>query len=235
MAQAATKPHFALAQAALPKYKQDLGSTRRKTQQGRKSSQAASLAIIESDQLLARIAAHDVAAMTALFDQWAPALRGMIQRLIPSPEEAEIVLENLFLRLWKGNARELRAGAGHAGMSLEAWLFISARRDAGARRRQALGQSRLHLSQGFTPRWLPQAREIGLLSSRLDLIVRALAQMPKAQRQILDLVLYEGLTEIEAAEALREPPGKIRDHVRAALSFVRQRLRTLMGTWTADI
>lgn len=173
--------------------------------------------------------------MAALFDQWAPPLRGMIQRLVPAPDEAEAVLQNLFLRLWKNSGRELWNEGGDHEASPEAWLFITARREAGSLRRKALGRASLRMPMDSLPQWLPQPHETGLLLSRLDLITRALAQLPKAQRQILDLVLYEGLTEIEAAEALKEPPGKIRDHVRAALSFVRQRLHTLMGTWTADI
>ncbi|MGH9378979.1 MAG: RNA polymerase sigma factor [Terriglobia bacterium] len=187
---------------------------------------------IKKDDLLARLAAHDTAAMASLFDQLAPSLRGMIQRIIPSPDEAENVLEGLFLRLWKRAERE-----GLAGASLEAWLFVTARGDAAQRRRKGLRMPSLGIPAGedLVPPWLPQSREINLLSSRLDLVSRSLAQLPKAQRQILDLVLYEGLTEVEVAAALKEPPGKVRDHVRAALSFVRQRLHTLMGTWTADI
>lgn len=182
-----------------------------------------------------RIAAADTAAMAALFDQWAPPLRGMIQRLIPAPGEAEVVLENLFLRLWNGRTRESWNEGAHHDASLEAWLFIIARREAGSMRRKVLGRDSLRIPQDSLPQWLPRSHETRLLLSRLDLVARALAQLPKTQRQILDLVLYEGLTEVEVAEALKEPPGKIRDHVRAALSFVRQRLHTLMGTWTADI
>ncbi|HEV2417411.1 MAG TPA: sigma-70 family RNA polymerase sigma factor [Terriglobia bacterium] len=186
---------------------------------------------------MARIADHDATAMATLFDQLAPLLRGMIQRMIPSPDEAEDVLESLFLRLWKPMGRQGQSKEGPEGASLEAWLFITARRDAAEWRRQELRQPSLRMSveEGLASPWLPKSREIDLLSSRLDLVGRALAQLPKAQRQILDLVLYEGLTEVEIAAAFKEPQGKVRDHVRAALSFVRQRLHTLMGTWTADI
>lgn len=233
-------PHFALAQSTPAKYKQHLGNTRRKPQQDQSASTRATLPMpteIKKDELLARIADHDATAMVALFDQLAPLLRGMIQRMIQSPDEAEDVLESLFLRLWKPMGRQGQSKEGPEGASLEAWLFITARRDAAERRRQGLRQPGLCVSveDDLASPWLPKSREIDLLSSRLDMVGRALAQLPKAQRQILDLVLYEGLTEVEIAAALKEPPGKVRDHVRAALSFVRQRLHTLMGTWTADI
>ncbi|MGH9350967.1 MAG: RNA polymerase sigma factor, partial [Terriglobia bacterium] len=154
---------------------------------------------IRKDDLLVRLAAHDAAAMASLFDQLAPPLRGMIQRIIPSPDEAENVLENLFLRLWKW----AEAG-GQAGVSLEAWLFVTARRDAAQRRRQDLRQPGLQIpaEDGLVSPWLPESRKIALLSSPLELVNPALAQFPKAQPQVLDLVLYEGLTEVEVAAAL---------------------------------
>ncbi|MGH9344969.1 MAG: RNA polymerase sigma factor [Terriglobia bacterium] len=190
-----------------------------------------------NDDLLARLAVHDTAAMTSLYDQLAPSLRGLVQQIISSPDEAETVLENLFLRLWKRAELTGRVGEGQSGVSLEAWLFVTARRDAAQRRRERLRLPILAAPAGedLAVSWLPHSRKIGLLSSRLDLVNRSLAQLPKAQRQVLDLVLYEGLTEVEVAAVLKEPPGKMRDHLRAALSFVRQRLHTLMGTWTADI
>lgn len=233
-------PHFALAQSTSAKYKQQLGNTRRKPQQDQSASTRAALPMpmeIKKDELLARIADHDATAMAALFDQLAPLLRGMIQRMVPSPDEVEDVLESLFIRLWEMMGRQGQSKEEVEGVSLEVWLFITARRDAAERRRQGLRQPGLRVSveEGLASPWLPKSREIDLLSIRLDMVGRALAQLPKAQRQILDLVLYEGLTEVEIAAALKEPPGKIRDHVRAALSFVRQRLHTLMGTWTADI
>lgn len=156
----------------------------------------------------------------------------MLLRILSSDEEANQVLENLFLKIGKlaGEQPEYRAG-------LESWMFLGARTEAIQRKRKANQRPPLDIPAPGRPpaSWLPTANRLAFLSSRLSLVQRVLAQLPAAQRQVLDLVLYEGLTEEEAAVALKEPPGRVRDHVRAALVFVRQRLHTLMGTWTADI
>jgi DNA-directed RNA polymerase specialized sigma24 family protein len=55
------------------------------------------------------------------------------------------------------------------------------------------------------------------------------------QRKVLDLSILEGYSEREMAQVLNEPLGRVRDETRASLGFARQRLQTLMGTWTADI
>lgn len=188
--------------------------------------------VIKTDDLLSRAAERDPAALASLYDQFAPSLRGILRRILPSSDEAEEVLENLFLKFWKrtGDRRELKATS-------EAWLFLTARNEAAQRRRAGQRLPRLNIPVPTHPgaRWFPESEEIALLASRLDLLNRSLAQLPKAQRHALDLVLYEGLTEEEVAGVLKEPPGRVRDHLRATMTFVRQRLHTLMGTWTANI
>lgn len=169
----------------------------------------------------------------------------MIRRLIPSPGEADEILEDSFFHLIEESSRSARAaserpGAG-LGASFEVWLFMTARRQAAAHRRAISGQTTELLPAAGDPAfhlalpWLPSSHEAGLLSMRLSLARRAMDQMPPSQRKMLDLVLFDGLTEEEAAAAINETSGKVRDHVRAAFGFVRQRLQTLMGTWTAGI
>lgn len=161
--------------------------------------------------------------------------------MVPSPDEADGVLEDSFLALIKKPARDSQGARARSGVGIETWLFLTARRQAAAHRRAQAGQTsdsfpaagRLALDQALS--WLPSSREADLLAKRLSLARRAVDQMPASQRKMLDLILFNGLTEEEAAAALSETPGKVRDHVRAAFGFVRQRLQTLMGTWTAGI
>jgi RNA polymerase sigma-70 factor (ECF subfamily) len=61
-------------------------------------------------------------------------------------------------------------------------------------------------------------------SSRV-FVVRALQQLEPADRQLLDLVFYSGLSHNELATKLDTPLGTVKSRVRAALG----RLRKLMG------
>ena len=186
----------------------------------------------ETESLLTRIGKQDPAALALFYDQFAPVLRGMLLRILPSGRQAEEVLEGQFLSLWK------KSGALQwPAARIEAWMFLAARAEAVQRRRAARQLPRLKspLASLQAATFLPPPQEIGLLQGHLNLLRRSLASLPSAQQGVLDRVLYEGLTEEEVAEELKEPLGRVRDHVRSALSFVRQRLRTFMGTWTANI
>lgn len=187
-----------------------------------------------TEKLLARITARDEEALGQLYDRFAPGLRATISQILSSGEEREEALESVFVTLWKC------AGPKHGFQaSPEVWLTLTARRQAVRLLRL---QKKLPVLQDERPsaphmaRSRPsEARELALLNAREGLIRKSLAQLPAPQRKILNLALFEGYTEEEIAQILNEPLGRVRDEVRAAFSFVRQRLHTLMGTWTAGI
>jgi RNA polymerase sigma-70 factor (ECF subfamily) len=87
----------------------------------------------------------------------------------------------------------------------------------------------------FPPAWLPPPEATALIDDRLVLLQKVLDQLPKPQRQALELAVFKGLQESEIAAAMGEPLGKVRSSLRAAVTFVRHRRRAVCGTWAADI
>jgi RNA polymerase sigma-70 factor (ECF subfamily) len=85
------------------------------------------------------------------------------------------------------------------------------------------------------PAWLPWPEQIARLDERLVLLRKVAGQLPKAQRQALNLAVFAGYTEAEMAEMLGEPLGKVRTALRAAVTFLRHRLHAVVGTWAANI
>ncbi len=182
----------------------------------------------ENQELLNRIAQGSEEALGLFYDRISPSLRGMLQKILASKKEAEEVLEETFLSFWK---RALTARS--EGVASEVWLVFAAR-SAALRRRKL--QSEGNEKAGELPEaWLPRIKDISQLSGRMPLFTSSLAQLSTPQRRVLEMVLFEGCREKEIADALGKPAGRAQDEVRAALSFMRQRLHTLMGTWTADI
>ncbi|MDE3181679.1 MAG: sigma-70 family RNA polymerase sigma factor [Acidobacteriota bacterium] len=180
--------------------------------------------------MLSGVWAPDLDSMVSLYETCAPDLRGLLYRMLASSEEAEETLQSIFVSLMRKGELPIRAP-----ISLEAWMLLTARKEAvnrlrGKGRGATLSPSPVHAR-------LPGAsqQEMNLLQSRRDLLRRSFAELPAAQRNLLDLVVFEDKTEEEIASAAGEPLGRIRGQVRAALKFTRQRLNTLMGTWTAGI
>ncbi len=210
------------------------------------------------EQLLAQAAQNDMGAMAELYDQCAPGLLGMLARILPGRDAAEEVLEEIFVRLWE-QARSLVQSGG----SVAAWLVVTARASALARRRiqpvtprgpvipLRSGKGRAPRSRAASPRpstqngvgpflaaslaWLPPPEEIARMDDRRELLRKFLRQLPKAQEAALDLVVFEGCTDVEIAERLGEPLGKVKSSLQAAMTFLHHRLRAVLGTWTANV
>jgi RNA polymerase sigma-70 factor (ECF subfamily) len=119
-------------------------------------------------------------------------------------QEAEDVLQETYLKVFDGRARfEGRSG-------LKTWLFSVIRRTAADRARRALAWDLL------TARWLaadPPALEAAAPNDeRPARSVAALRALPRRQREVLELVFYQGLTVEEAARTMGVAVGTARIH-----------------------
>ncbi len=186
-----------------------------------------------SEQIFERLAAQDETALAELYDDLAPPLLGLILRILDTREEAEEVLQSVFLKVWREAAGGLPFPA-----SVTAYLTQMAR-DTAIRRchaskpgaKPSAGADRLPLDL----RWLPSSAQVTLTESRKELLYKLLRNLPEPQREVIDRVVFEGLTEQEIAIFRAAPLGRAQDELRAGLAFLRQRLLTLVGTWTAGI
>ncbi len=68
------------------------------------------------------------------------------------------------------------------------------------------------------------------LRERADVIRGALSQLPEAQRKVLELAFYGGLSQSEIAAVLNDPLGTVKSRVRAGML----RLRELLSAAGAD-
>jgi RNA polymerase sigma-70 factor (ECF subfamily) len=85
------------------------------------------------------------------------------------------------------------------------------------------------------PAGLPQPKEITLIDDRLALLHKAIKELPKPQRDALELAVFGGLSESEIAVEMGEPLAKAQRSLRAAVTFVKHRRRAVCGTWAANI
>ena len=184
------------------------------------------------EDLLARVAVHDEAALGELYDRFAPAILGLLGRILPKREAAEEVLQEVFHQLWMDARRWSRERVSvPAGLILLARSRGLQRRKADEHRETTAKES---LLTGF-PSWLPRPEEIALLDGRRELFKKVISQLPKAQREMLELAVFEGYTETELAAKLGEPLAKVRSGLLAGVGFIRHRLAAVMRTWAANI
>jgi RNA polymerase sigma-70 factor (ECF subfamily) len=187
-----------------------------------------------AEGLLSRVAEHDAAALAELYDRFAPGLLGLAQRIVADRRQAAEVVETTFLKLWSDACRVARPEA-----SVAVWLAFTARAAALEKRRGAKGRARAARRRETAVEkscdWLPRPEEVERLEARRPLLKVLLAQLPKSQREAVELAMFEGLTESEIAAKVGEPLGKVQSGLRAAVHFLRHRLRAVLGTWSAEI
>src|SRR5262245_44353366 len=137
-----------------------------------------------------------------------------------NPAEAENVLQAVYLKALEGKARF------DGQSSFKTWLFAVIRRTAIDERRLRLRPFRL---DGYEERVKRTACEEELdeaiyRSEIRALFRRALVELPRRQREVLQLIFYHDLSLAEAAEVMGVSLGSARTHYERG----KQRLRRLL-------
>jgi RNA polymerase sigma-70 factor (ECF subfamily) len=178
---------------------------------------------VPDEDLLRRVRARDEAALVALYDRHAALVFTVAMRVVGDRALAEEVLQDTFLRCWTG-AELWQPGRGR----VSGWLLRIARNRAIDLLRSRQHQARLRES---TP--LPEPGRAGGPAEQDEseaivtrqAVVAALNALPPAQRRVIELAYYGGLSQTEIAQQLGEPLGTIKSRTRAAMDHLRVSLR----------
>jgi len=175
--------------------------------------------------LLQAIARGDEAALARLYDQYRVILFGLLVRILNSREEAEDVLQEVFLQVWR------RAGDYDEQRGKPFTWLVTLTRSRAIDRLRALG-SRQRLATSAAqeqPEEASDALKETYRSEQREIVQRALADLPEEQRRTLLLAYFEGLTQTEIAAKLNAPLGTVKTRMRSALTKLRETLGTQTG------
>jgi RNA polymerase sigma-70 factor (ECF subfamily) len=174
-------------------------------------------------ELLQAIAARDEHALALLYDRYRLILFGLTMRILNSRPEAEDVLQEVLLQVWR-RASDFDPLRGKPFT----WLVTIARSRAIDRLRQLGARDRLAESVTWEgPEEPSDASADALHSEQREIVKRALAELPEEQRRVLLLAYFEGLTQAEIAAKLATPLGTVKTRMRAAMTKLRELLKEL--------
>jgi RNA polymerase sigma-70 factor (ECF subfamily) len=176
---------------------------------------------IDDVALLKAIAGKDEKALSQLYDRYRVVLFGLLVRILNNREEAEDVLQEVFLQVWR-RARDYDVDRGRPFT----WLVTLARSRGIDRLRSVASRERVAAASARDPiEETSDAIADAVRSEQRGIVTSALSQLPEEQQRPLVLAYFDGLTQSEIAERLGAPLGTVKTRMRTGML----RLREVLG------
>lgn len=176
-------------------------------------------------QLIARVAQRDRSAFEVLYERHARHVLGLAIRLVGERAAGEEIAQEALWRVWK-RAELFDARRGN----FSTWL-------ASIVHHLAIDELRRRRGHAVSIEWDPDDSQLlGLPDPTPDTDERvwvnlqraqirsALAELPEAQRRVIELAYFEGLTHLEISGRLQEPLGTIHTRARLGLAKLKELL-----------
>ena len=175
----------------------------------------------ESDILLLKaIAARDEAALAQLYDRYDRILFGLLMRILNNREEAEDVLQETFLQVWR-KAADFDETRGRPFT----WLVTLGRSRAIDRLRTLASRERIaEAGAREVSEEISDAATDAFKSEQRGLVSNALAKLPDEQKGPIMLAYFDGLTQSEIATRLGAPLGTVKTRMRTGMIRLRELL-----------
>jgi RNA polymerase sigma-70 factor (ECF subfamily) len=185
------------------------------------------LSSIPDEALLEKISRRNQVALTELYGRYGQMLRTLIDSLVHEGAEADDVLQEIFLQIWK----EADNYSPKAGKPI-GWMVTIARRRAidRLRRRQAYfrAQERYRdMLDGQPQRPQRDAEKTFVLSDLRHFLKKRMSNLPRLQREAIELAFFNGLSHREIAAATRAPLGTVKTRLELGLQKLTQAIRPL--------
>ncbi len=180
---------------------------------------------ITSDaDLIALLRNHPSLGLAALYDRYGRLVFSVALRVVQDHGAAEEITQDVFLRCWR-NAERYQSSQG----SLVSWLLSIAHNRAidelrsrrGKDQRREISNLAILPLAAFDPGF-----DDALLRTEIQ---QALQTLPPAQRDVIELIFWGGLTRREVAERLQLPLGTVHTRLRLGMSKLRDLLERLIG------
>src|SRR5579884_2874591 len=172
--------------------------------------------------LVKRLQNRDQRAMGDLYDRFDKLAFSVVLRIVRNQAIAEDLVQETFLRIWtRVDGFDPQRG------SLSAWVLTVARNRAVDYLRSLEGRQQertTELGRMDEPSVFDDVEKDLLNSDRARMLRDAFSRLNANQRTVIELAYFEGLSQSEMAERMKQPLGTIKTWVRTALQTMRQEL-----------
>src|SRR2546423_14422969 len=166
---------------------------------------------LPDETLLKRISRHQQSALREFYGRHNAMLRNVVESFVHEGAETDDVLQEVFLQIWK----EANHYSPKVGKPL-GWVVTIARRRAidRLRRRQAYCRARERYGEQVVRRTQrPRRRDaekVLVLSDLRGFLEKRIRNLPRHQREAIDLAFFKGLSHREIASLTGTPLGTVK-------------------------
>lgn len=178
----------------------------------------------KDEDLLLRIRNGDEVAFELVFLRYKGKLYDFIRRSLPASEDAESMVQEIFVRLW-ANRKQL-----DPTKSMNALLYAMARNEIFGHLPKLLVRRKYLEELSYSLKESGEATERQLEYNELKSVVAQLiSSMPEKRREIYVLSRNEGLSYKEIATQLGISENTVDSQIRKALAFLKENLKRKMS------
>jgi RNA polymerase sigma-70 factor, ECF subfamily len=178
--------------------------------------------------LIGKVASEDHAALAQLYDETNRVVFGLACRIIGDREAAEEVTLDVFTYVWRQASRY----QPDRGVPSSWLLMLTHSRSIDcvrARARRGIGYEReLVFEQEDSS---PDPETNAIFTARREKVQRALAQLPREEREAIELAYFSGLSQSEISEGTGVALGTVKSRIRVGMTRLRQSLKSFEGDY----
>jgi RNA polymerase sigma-70 factor (ECF subfamily) len=178
-------------------------------------------------ELMQRVHANDSKALEALYNRYSSLLYTLIKKIVVDEEVAKDVLSDVFVIIW----RKIDLFDFNSN-NVYTWIVTTTRNKAVDTIRRVRNSSEMELytdeyeNKNIIPKFSHTIDPLDLESANniKDGVEAALNKLTDAQRFVIYLAYYEGLTQKEIAERLKIPVSTVKSKIKIALGNLKDNL-----------
>jgi RNA polymerase sigma-70 factor (ECF subfamily) len=180
------------------------------------------LRLADDADLVRRLKSRDPKAMSDLYDRYGRLAYSLIYRVVRNPSVAEDLTQETFMRVWnRVNSFDSERGA------LGPWVLAVARNRAIDYLRSVDGRMQagaVDLDRLEHPARFSELDTSALAIDRVRRLKSAFEKLTPNQRLVIELAYYEGMSQTEMADRLKQRLGTVKTWTRSALKALRDEL-----------
>jgi RNA polymerase sigma-70 factor, ECF subfamily len=170
-------------------------------------------------ELVNGLQARSQQAFATLYDNYSPAMLGIINTIVNNIADAENLLQDSFIKIWK-NIHLYDAAKGR----LFTWLIAICRNTAlnFLRSRENFNKVEIPDSENsvYTPVLVTEPLHLNHIG-----VGKQVENLDEKHRVVINLIYFWGYTQQEAAEHLNLPLGTVKTRTRMALQILKNQLK----------